>query len=112
MRADSTLIEWLLHEHKENAASIARNSGVPATTIKDLKNGISNINNFRFGNAAKLTRYAETKKLGDPKVSQEKIDYLLEEFKFKGKEISETELYRLALDYYFELVKGKFIEIK
>ena len=56
MFADSKQIKWLL-ENKTHYF-IWKNSGVPQSTISDIKNGKKKLENISFENASKLTELA------------------------------------------------------
>lgn len=58
MHADKEKIEWLLFKSKKTIYSIAKESGVPQTTVRDLANKKTKIENMTLKNAAKLTEYA------------------------------------------------------
>ncbi|MGG5325582.1 hypothetical protein IGJ83_003164 [Enterococcus pernyi] len=59
MYADKNKIEWLLFDSGKSVRSISIESGVPLTTVSDLANKRSSIDNMRFLNAAKLNKLAE-----------------------------------------------------
>ncbi|ONN41874.1 hypothetical protein [Enterococcus mundtii] len=59
MYADKKKIEWLLFDSGKSVRSISIESGVPLTTVSDLANKRSSIDNMRFLNAAKLNKLAE-----------------------------------------------------
>ncbi|OTO22208.1 hypothetical protein A5816_002880 [Enterococcus sp. 3G1_DIV0629] len=59
MYADKNEIEWLLFDSGKSVRSISIESGVPLTTVSDLANKRSSIDNMRFINAIKLNKLAE-----------------------------------------------------
>ncbi|MEX1447660.1 hypothetical protein [Enterococcus sp. C76] len=59
MYADKKKIEWLLFDSGKSVRSISIESGVPLTTVSDLANKRSSIDNMRFINAMKLNKLAE-----------------------------------------------------
>lgn len=59
MLADSKLIEWLLYESGKSVYRIHKDSGVPQTTVHDLKKKVSSIEKMSFKNANLLTEYAQ-----------------------------------------------------
>lgn len=59
MYADKSKIEWLLFDSGKSVRSISIESGVPLTTVSDLANKRSSIDNMRFINAMKLNKLAE-----------------------------------------------------
>ncbi|EMF0075753.1 hypothetical protein VBH82_13530 [Enterococcus hirae] len=59
MYADKKKIEWLLFDSGKSVRSISIESGVPLTTVSDLANKRSSIDNMRFLNAMKLNELAE-----------------------------------------------------
>lgn len=59
MKADSKLIEWLLFECEESIYKIVKESGVPKSTISDLRNKVTSIELMSFKNANLLTKYAK-----------------------------------------------------
>ncbi|MEJ4514046.1 hypothetical protein SJ916_11370 [Enterococcus faecium] len=59
MYADKKKIEWLLFDSATSVRSISIESGVPLTTVSDLANKRSSIDNMRFINAMKLNKLAE-----------------------------------------------------
>ncbi|EMF0094404.1 hypothetical protein ACYKX7_002347 [Enterococcus hirae] len=59
MYADKKKIEWLLFDSGKSVRSISIESGVPLTTVSDLANKRSSIDNMRFLNAVKLNKLAE-----------------------------------------------------
>ncbi|EGO9937248.1 TPA: hypothetical protein IXR49_000971 [Enterococcus faecium] len=62
MYADKSKIEWLLFDSGKSVRSISTESGVPLTTVSDLANKRSSIDNMRLLNASKLTTLAESMK--------------------------------------------------
>ncbi|MDT6349326.1 hypothetical protein NNL84_06880 [Enterococcus faecium] len=60
MYADKSKIEWLLFDSGKSVRSISTESGVPLTTVSDLANKRSSIDNMRLLNASKLTTLAES----------------------------------------------------
>lgn len=62
MYADKKKIEWLLFDSGKSVRSISTESGVPLTTVSDLANKRSSIDNMRLLNASKLTTLAESMK--------------------------------------------------
>ena len=62
MYADKSKIEWLLFDSGKSVRSISTESGVPLTTVSDLANKRSSIENMRLLNASKLTTLAESMK--------------------------------------------------
>lgn len=59
MKADSTLIEWLLHASDVSKYSISKSTSIHITTLTNVETGTSLIENLSFKNAAALTEYAE-----------------------------------------------------
>lgn len=56
MFADKNMINWLLENRTQYF--INKNTGVPQSTISDIKTGKKSLDNIAFGNAAKLTELA------------------------------------------------------
>jgi len=59
MKADSSLILWLLEESGVTKYGISKATGIHITTLTNLTDGTSHIVNLSFKNAAALTEYAE-----------------------------------------------------
>lgn len=59
MHANKKKIEWLLFDSGKSVRSISIESGVPLTTVSDLANKRSSIDNMRFINAMRLNKLAE-----------------------------------------------------
>lgn len=59
MYADKKKIEWLLFDSGKSVRSISIESDIPLTTVSDLANKRSSIDNMRFINAIKLNKLAE-----------------------------------------------------
>lgn len=60
MFADDSMIKWLLENRTQYF--INKNTGVPQSTISDIKTGKKDLNNITFGNAARLTELAVKEK--------------------------------------------------
>ncbi len=58
MIANSELIKWLLEESEVTKYQISKATGIHQTTLTNLENGTSLIENLSFKNAAALTEYA------------------------------------------------------
>lgn len=58
MKADKTLIVWLLYKSGISRYRISKATGIPQTTLSDLSAGKTTIDQMRFKNAAILTDYA------------------------------------------------------
>lgn len=56
MFADETMIKWLFENRTQYF--INKNTGVPQSTLSDIKTGKKELSNIAFGNAAKLTELA------------------------------------------------------
>ena len=61
MKAESTLISWLLEGSKVSRYRISEDTGITEMTLSRLANGVSKMENITFGTAAALTEYAEEK---------------------------------------------------
>lgn len=72
MKENVKLIEWLLFESGVPAIDINRSTGMPPTTISDLRKKKSDIMKMRLDNAIKLTAFAKQQK------EMEKMDYKYE----------------------------------
>lgn len=59
MIANSELIKWLLEESEVTKYRISKATGIHQTTLSNLENGTSLIENLSFKNAIVLTKYAE-----------------------------------------------------
>lgn len=59
MKADSALIEWLMHESGISRYAISKATGIGQATLSDLATGKTSIDKMTLGNAIKLTEYAE-----------------------------------------------------
>lgn len=59
MKADSALIEWLIHESGISRYAISKATGIGQATLSDLATGKTSIDKMTLGNAVKLTEYAE-----------------------------------------------------
>lgn len=59
MKADKNLIEWLLNEADVTKYQVSKYTGIHITTLTNLSDGKSLIENLSFKNAAALTEYAE-----------------------------------------------------
>lgn len=64
MYADTNKIKWLLFESGLSIAQINKETGVAVSTISDLINKRSSIEQMRLTNAAKLTKFAEKTAIG------------------------------------------------
>lgn len=64
MYADTNKIKWLLFESGLSIAQINKETGVAVSTISDLINKKSSIEQMRLTNAAKLTKFAEETAIG------------------------------------------------
>jgi hypothetical protein len=78
MKADSTLITWLLEESGSTKYSVSKATGIHQTTLANLEDGTSLIENLSFKNAAALTDYAELKMEEEGKMKK----YLVEMVKY------------------------------
>lgn len=58
MKADSALIEWLIHESGISRYAISKATGIGQATLSDLATGKTSIPKMTLGNAIKLTEYA------------------------------------------------------
>jgi hypothetical protein len=90
MKADKNLIEWLLNESDLSKYAISKATGIHITTLTNLSDGKSLIENLSFKNAAALTEYAEKIKKGREEmrtwerdtyyIDEEAFDYDLHKF--------------------------------
>ena len=59
LKADESKIKWLIFESGVSMYSVSKNTGIPQSTLSDLKKEKTDIEKMLFKNAAKLTEYAE-----------------------------------------------------
>ena len=59
MKADLSLIKWILNDSGLSRYQISKETGIHITTLTNLVEGKSLIENLSFKNAAALTEYAE-----------------------------------------------------
>ena len=83
MNADLNLINWLMQESGLSKYSISKATGIHQTTLANLEDGTSLIENLSFKNAAALTEYAELKIKEENKMKTwERKGYTVEERDF------------------------------
>ena len=83
MKADQNLIAWLLTESGLSKYAISKATGIHQTTLANLEDGTSLIENLSFKNAAALTEYAELKIKEENKMKTwERKGYSVEERDF------------------------------
>lgn len=58
VKADSNLIEWLLHESGVSRYKISKDIDISESTLSRIANGETALDAIRFGLAHKLTDYA------------------------------------------------------
>ena len=59
MKADITLINWLLNESGVSMYAVSKATGIAQTTLSDLSTGKTSIERMSLGHAMTLTEYAE-----------------------------------------------------
>ena len=59
MKADSLTIKWLINDSGISRYQISKETGIHITTLTNLVEGKSRIENLSFKNAASLTEYVE-----------------------------------------------------
>ncbi|GGD03555.1 AsnC family protein [Enterococcus wangshanyuanii] len=111
MYADRKLIEKLLFEETQiSNRKIAEAAGIKSeTTVRNFRNGDASLDNLRLKNAEALTQFAEEKVYGYSD-TEEKIDWLLDQYDSAGIKLSKYELIKKMTDNYYELAKGQFIK--
>lgn len=112
MYAEENLIQWLLFKdpERESNSNIAKKNGIKSeTSVRKLRSGEASIENMKFKNAAAMTKYAEYKLHGGSE-TENKIQWLLDQYVKAGHEVTKQEIIKKAVDNYFNLAKGCFID--